>query len=159
MPASFETCYLHYHLPNCGKTLFWSVLRTGMLPLVLMRERMPHPPASQHYLSSTFTNDRKYLVMMSSFFHVPYCRKSDVELYLTNQHFSSQDTCKQGYSPDPSSYIVSSDLQTVRWLLTVWNTVTHTCSLTSQRGLGCEGVRGVAKVMHTHTHTHTHTVV
>ena len=74
-----------------------------MLPLVLMRERMLHPPASQHYLSSTFTNDRKYLVMMSSFFHVPYCRKSDVELYLINQHSSSQDTCKQGYSPDPSS--------------------------------------------------------
>ena len=74
-----------------------------MLLLVLMRERMPHPPASQHYLSSTFTNDRKYLVMMSSFFDVPYCRKSDVELYLTNQHFCTQDTCKQGYSQDPSS--------------------------------------------------------
>ena len=80
-----------------------------MLLLVLMRERMPHPPASQHYLSSTFTIDRKYLVMMSSFFHVPYHRTSNVELYLTNQHSSTQDTGRQGYFPRPFLMASSSD--------------------------------------------------
>ena len=61
-----------------------------------------------------FHNDRKYLVIMSSLFNVPYHRRLDVELYLTNQH-SRQLQAR--LFPRPFLMTSSPDLPTVQFLI------------------------------------------